>query len=303
MIISDQILDGNKAETFVAYLLSNYCLTRPVSSGTDIGIDLYCELIRNNKPDLHFWVQVKSTKNESIRILQNGKAFYSFKTQHLAYWKAQPVPVFAFLIINTDKIKPDNYFIHVVNVTEYLLNHDIRESKTQSLQSNAVIHNDKDLKNFLFHQVDITSARQKLDYGIISPTPSTKNEYVKKIYPSGSSKFADKILDTIRSSTSFILEELINLERKNPDDDNAYNRRKKFARILEVFNYRLNWEVHYYLGLSYLQDKEYPKAKTSFDQSLKIIRSDKNIVQKDWEPIKVKIKKLIKKINHIENYT
>ena len=34
---------GNFAEATVAAWLSRRCLVRPVATGTDIGVDLYCE--------------------------------------------------------------------------------------------------------------------------------------------------------------------------------------------------------------------------------------------------------------------
>jgi len=61
-------LKGNYAENLVAEWLSRVCLVRPVASGTDIGIDLYCESVVGNKPYHHFWVQVKTITSKDISI-------------------------------------------------------------------------------------------------------------------------------------------------------------------------------------------------------------------------------------------
>lgn len=297
MKISNQILQGNNAELLVAYLLSEYCLVRTVASGTDIGIDLYCELLRENRPFLHFWVQVKSSKSDTIRELKGGGVSYSFKSSHLAYWKFQPVPVFVFLLSNTGKTSPEDFNIHILDVTEYLLSNEIKNSKTQTLRTKFVIRSKKELRGFLFNKLEVTTARQKLNLGIIYPTLSSQDEYVKHVFPDGSGRFAKNILHTIRTSSSFIIQELIDYENSNPTDDNAKDRRKRFARILQAFEPSINWEVPYHLGLSYYQDKDYNNAKTMFERALKIIKIDRNIDQNKWEPTKTKISNWINTVD------
>ena len=49
-------LKANHAEAAVTGWLSRVCLIRPVSAGTDIGVDLYCESVLEDRPFLHFWV-------------------------------------------------------------------------------------------------------------------------------------------------------------------------------------------------------------------------------------------------------
>jgi len=303
MIIQNQVLIGNQAELFIAFLLSKYCLVRPVSSGTDIGIDLYCEIVNDNTPSTHFWVQVKSSVSDSITALKDKSVSYSFKSSHLKYWNFQPVPVFVFLIPDFNNLNPNNFSIYVIDICEYLLNNKIKNQKSQTIRTKNLIRSKLELENFLYNQVDITSARQKLNLGIIYPTPSSQNEYVKRLYPNGSARFADKILDTIRSSTSFILEELIQKENENPKDDNAFYKRKRFAKILQTFDDRQNWEVHYFLGLSYLQDKEYPKALNSFEKSQKIIQLDPRIDQMAWTPNKMMVQSKIDQVKSLINHT
>jgi hypothetical protein len=90
-------LKGNRAEFLVASCLSRRCYVRPVASGTDTGIDLYCEALElaTCEPFLHFWVQVKSGGGIS---LHNSGAAFRFKCRDIEYWLRQPVPVYAFLV-------------------------------------------------------------------------------------------------------------------------------------------------------------------------------------------------------------
>ena len=82
-----------------------------------------------------------------------------------------------------------------------------------------------------------------------------------------------------------------------PENTFFKNKRKEFTAILEALRHRKNWEVHYYLGLSYLQDQRKIEAKTCFQQSLKSIESDTKLIQEDWAPRKQAILTYIKNLN------
>jgi hypothetical protein len=244
---------------------------------------------------LHFWVQVKSSVSESFRKLKQGKYSYKFKTSHLQYWKAQPVPVFVFLLPDINEQSASVFNIYVINITEYLLTNKIGAKKSQTIRTNNHINTIEKLENLVYKIVDITTARQRLNLGILSPTPSSQDQYVKHVYPVHSALYADKILKTIRSSSSFVIGELIELEKQNPNDQNFVNNRRKFASILKALEICMNWEVHYYLGLSYEQDGDKKAAKKFFEKALKIIRTDKNINQNEWN---LTTEMIIAKINH-----
>ena len=63
MTITDEQLKGNWAEQYIASeLASQDCFIRRVTQGHDYGIDLYCETVKDNKPFLHFWCQIKTRK-------------------------------------------------------------------------------------------------------------------------------------------------------------------------------------------------------------------------------------------------
>jgi hypothetical protein len=58
---------GSRGEMFVGFLLSSFCLIRPVANGTDVGVDLYCETLIDGIPHSHFWVQVKTQTTNRLR--------------------------------------------------------------------------------------------------------------------------------------------------------------------------------------------------------------------------------------------
>src|SRR5689334_16176478 len=89
---TQQRLSGNYAAQYVAArLAAANCLVRPVAEGTDQGVDLYCEVIDDEQPKRHFWVQVKGGLT---RPPTGGHPRITLGGKHLAYWANQPVPVF-----------------------------------------------------------------------------------------------------------------------------------------------------------------------------------------------------------------
>ena len=209
--ISENQIKGNFGENYVSYILSKYCLVRPVASGTDIGIDLYCELILNREPFLHFWVQVKTCKAVSIK---QDSASYQFKTSHLQYWYRQPVPVFAFLVpVNWPK-NPSK--IYVVNITEYLIREGIPTSDTKTLTSNLIIEpeNNESLEKFLYEIVPITHAIKKITDGIVAPIPVLSPQYERKYVIGFTKKYVMRILNTIRTTAAFASLDLLKQEEK-----------------------------------------------------------------------------------------
>ncbi|MBU1131048.1 DUF4365 domain-containing protein [Patescibacteria group bacterium] len=91
---------GNIGESFVQYLLSEFCLVHKIDGSMDIGNDFICELIRDQYPtNLLFYVQVKYTQNEP-----------HLKKSTIKYWEGSPIPVYLFWL----KDKP----IHLEDLSE-----------------------------------------------------------------------------------------------------------------------------------------------------------------------------------------
>jgi hypothetical protein len=130
--IDEKRAKGNYGVFLVASKLSKFCLVRPVSEGTDQGIDLFCEsfedAFRGGRPFLHFWVQVKTLKG----IQKNSNfASFSFDVNHLNYWGRQPVPVFAFLVPIESLDSEEPFRFYVIDFTRQIL-----ENNSNSNQKN-----------------------------------------------------------------------------------------------------------------------------------------------------------------------
>lgn len=110
-MITDEQLKGNWAEQYIASKLAEQgCLIRHVTQGHDSGIDLYCETIKENSPFLHFWCQVKTSKNWKGK--RKKISFPSNQSKnHKDYWLTQPVPVFIFLVPDLRRQSNIPYYI------------------------------------------------------------------------------------------------------------------------------------------------------------------------------------------------
>lgn len=287
MKIPLQRIAGNQAEMYVSYKLSRYCLVRPVASGTDIGIDLYCESVKENEPNIHFWIQVKGSE-KNIKKLKNGKISYKFRTEHLKYWNNQPVPIFAFIIDNHNASDLTKCNIYIINLTEQIISGNFTESKTKTLYSDIFIDSDEKLENFILNDVEITAARQKLKEGIISPIPSSRFLYVNRYLPIGSSKFSPLIYRTIRTTVAFVLGDLIEIQKGDPNNQQVKQYRKLYTLILEAFKDTKHWEVPFNLGLSYKLDDRSIDAIEQFRRSKEILETDMNL-DKDYTEWRKKI--------------
>jgi hypothetical protein len=201
--VSNRQLKGNFAENIVAEWLSRVCLVRSVTTGTDIGIDLYCEALVENNPYLHFWVQVKAITNRDISM-KNGIKFasYRFKRSHLEYWARQPIPVYAFLVPVNDWPPKYPERVYGIAITRYIIESGIPESKTVKLETAectefATI--DNDWNKFISEIVPADTAILLFSKGIVSEINFVGSS--QKHFPRGFAlKYAEKILDAVRDS-------------------------------------------------------------------------------------------------------
>lgn len=184
--VPEEMLKGNMGEAFAQYILSKSALVRPVVSGTDIGIDLYCESIVRSEPFQHFWVQVKSSANfpNSLEI-----AKHAFRTVDLVYWAKQPVPVLAFLV-PIPQSGEALQFIHVVDVTMNLITSGINQgqdsqsvasSKELILQVNDEAILEKGLDRLLYEHVPYVVSAMYASRGIVYPIPTPDPTYTKTV--------------------------------------------------------------------------------------------------------------------------
>ncbi len=224
---------GNYAEYVAASWLSRQCLVRSVASGTDIGIDLYCESVHREDPFQHFWVQVKAISQSNIRDTPQGlAAFYDFETRHLRYWSRQPVPVYSFLVPIEGWPAPEPARIFGVNISYELLKDGIprgdqhRYSTTDCIERESL---DRDLTQFITVVVPVHTAALFVPHGVI-PVIEWPEARPEPHLPSGLTlRHIEQIDDATRQTMEICLTELLRLE--DPSDADL-QRRRRYSRIL-----------------------------------------------------------------------
>jgi len=182
--IDPKQMKGNKGEQYIAQQLSdNNCFIRHVPQGHDIGIDLYCEstkyceTAKRYMPFLHFFVQVKKWKQNTIAK--------SDVANDIQYWRDQPVPVFIF------HVKEDNSY-DIYSALYFILN----EKKEEDYRLPAAMGKKKQLEEFFRKEGFLE--RNYFEWGLlkgnINPIPSLEKTEVKWF-------FADKMnLDDYRDN-------------------------------------------------------------------------------------------------------
>jgi tetratricopeptide (TPR) repeat protein len=291
--IDEKRAKGNYGVFLVASKLSKFCLVRPVSEGTDQGIDLFCEsfedAFRGGRPFLHFWVQVKTLKG----IQKNSNfASFSFDVNHLNYWGRQPVPVFAFLVPIESLDSEEPFRFYVIDFTRQILeNNSNSNQKNCTLYSSLLIQNDDDIKRFISKLVLSNSALLKIREGVIAHMPSLDPSYVISFPPNQPIRYIDVILQQIRRTSAMAIQGM--LQAREDESPELAQKRRKLTEVLQCFENNDHYENQYSLGLSKMKDKDYSKAKDHFEKSLKIINRDPEIDQKRWEGIKERLRKLI----------
>lgn len=109
MKVTDSQQRGNWGEQFIAeQLTSQGCFVRHVTQGHDSGVDLYCESVEHGIPFLHFWCQIKTSKNYNRK---REKMSIKPRLNHREYWLKQPVPVYIFMVPDARPAASFPYFI------------------------------------------------------------------------------------------------------------------------------------------------------------------------------------------------
>lgn len=240
VLVDENRLKGNYGATLVAQILSQRCLVRPVSEGTDIGVDLYCESVtKEGRPFQHFWVQVKT----GIRIhvaSDDQSATVSFDRGHLEYWDRQPVPVFALLVPLVAWPPQPPEHIYIVDVTSHLLTHGPPSQEEIRLPSRRVPEtikpgNIERLEWFLYQHVPSLTGARKIRDGIIDCTESPEGDwYVKRLVSGWTPRFLGKVLDTMRRTAAFGALDL--MDTGQPHDPEQSRSLELLISVLRVFD-------------------------------------------------------------------
>ena len=291
-------LKGNYAEHFVASWLSRVCLVRPVSAGTDIGVDLYCETIIEGTPFLHFWVQVKTINQSNIKEVKNKEiAWYDFETKHLKYWERQPVPVYAFLVPLDDWPPSIPKRIYTVKLTEQIIRNGIPNQSYLRMNTSEWADLEKidvDLKEFVNKVVPGDTSIILLQKGFVAPIPELQ-EVSEKRYPIGIGyQYLDKILENIRDASVMGLNNSLKLEQIYP----AYKTtRKRFESIALLFLNNSTISGLSMLVESAIVDNEIEKAKNYIYNAIIKIENDP---RKSEENKRIQLDKIQKMLNNLQ---
>jgi hypothetical protein len=265
---SKKQLIGNAGEAFITYKLSRYCLVRPVSSGTDIGIDIFCETLSSEGDDeypfLHFWVQAKSTASIEIKPITHSQ-------EKIEYWSRQPIPVFIFQTSVDEKLENEGKFrFKVTSISEKIINKRANEQNKNDYEFE--ITSEDQLKEFIYVKLPEITSRLRLSEGVISVIPTLRKQYVKHLQFKNCHPFSKNILNTIRNAGFLISDIDQNVEKES--EELAF-RRRHLTEILETFTaikeWKGKWDIYYHIGLSKEMDCKHETALVMYEKSLHII--------------------------------
>jgi hypothetical protein len=266
--IAESQIIGSRGEMFVAFLLSQFCLVRPVANGTDVGVDLYCEALVEGVPHGHFWVQVKTRKKSISKQMR-------FHAKDLEYWSRQPIPVFVFFVSDS-AMELDKYKINVINLTEKSIEEpflDPKSTPSRTLVSDFSITSVEELKRFVFSQVPETIARQFLRDGVLFPVkPTAHDQYLKSYRSVHIHRFSRLIMKNIGRTAALLLNDIL----KHPREELKLQR-AQLEQILETFIEWGNADFHFSLGLSKMSSLKYQDAIRCFERSCRNIQDDGNL--------------------------
>jgi hypothetical protein len=278
--VPDSSLKGNAGVWLVGkWLADGGCLVRPVAADTDIGIDLYCETIEESKAFLHFFVQVKSGKQVKVK---DERARISLEKRHLKYWIKQPAPVFVFLVPEVDHDK-----IYVIDMARWNVDGGqirINRNNRQIVEANYCFRlNPSDSSKFLKEYVPCAHVLLNASNGICMSIPQTEPQYVRQNIRGIRGRYAEKVVDQMRTNTVYTLWDLLEIPVRHTTDLNSYKAIQPLAKLIEIFTeYDDHWETFYVMGLYYEKTGTIKMAKQKYlrARAKEIIENDPIVDQR-----------------------
>jgi hypothetical protein len=279
MTITDEQLKGNWAEQYIAANLASHgCFIRHVTQGHDSGIDLYCETLKENIPFLHFWCQVKTSKNWKGKRKQ--LSFKPEKKQHEDYWLKQPVPVFIFLVPDLrDKLNIPYYICRAFDLLS-----------NEKIKSFLKIELPKDLSTFLNEDLVSETHLWELKNGKVSSLKTPKREYTIQYPKDNVHKFEKRLFKNMHTTLWRLSEDIlfrdINkmdiLEKTdlNNDENERFRKAKPYMHALKIL-IKSKHDEHYQnyltIGHCYELEKEHEESLNYYKESWSIINRDPNV--------------------------
>jgi hypothetical protein len=274
-LVTENRLKGNYGTALVMSRLSSECLVRPVAADTDVGVDLYCETVAENRPFLHFWLQVKAGDQCKLDT-RAERASCSFEIEHLNYWARQPVPVFAALVPTEWPVRrePDIYVIDIT--TQSLLNNLTFTQETVTLWSDYrwPAGERSPVQQFLMDLVPDTTARLQVSKGVIAYSPTPTPQYVQRSPAVPVLKFKDQIQDQLRRTAANAILFSIQEGHATIEDDEF---RRLLAKVVEQFGDDPHWENFFSRGISSHADENYSNAIAMYAKARESIQNDPNV--------------------------
>lgn len=302
-------LKGSRAEFLVASCLSRRCYVRPVASGTDTGIDLYCEAVElaDGEPFLHFWVQVKS--GSGIRHHNSGAAF-SFKCRDIEYWLRQPVPVYAFLVPEQTLTGAETK-AYVVDLARQ--RHARRIADRMEGRHKVTLHSDldidlggRDLDRFLEEVLKPDYVLRAAQSGTHAFLPQLQASYLRGALVGICGPYAGHFVEQIRRGASAVLRDLA---REPAPTDEMKRQMAVCAEVLKPFtlagaredldrqDYReWHYEDYVALGLWLHLSGKIPKGNKMLRRAIACVQNDEKFKagHTDAVGLVVRIESLIK---------
>ena len=302
MTITDNQSKGNWGEQYIAANLSSQgCFVRHVPQGNDTGVDLYCETIKGNEPFLHFWCQIKTSKNYKKESKQE-----SFKPEkkYKEYWLTQPVPVFIFLV--PDLRDEPNTPYYICRAFDLLI-------KEKRINSFIKIESPKDLSTFLNEDqgLALETFLWELKEGKVSHLKTPKKEHTIQFPTNQTHKFEPKLFESLHS-TLWLLSRDILFHDINPkdmlgktilnnDEKERFRKARPYMEALEIL-IKTKGDKHYQnfttIGIYYELEKEYERSLKYYKKSMSIIKEDPDvdISKRPWSDIIEEIHQHIERV-------
>lgn len=292
--IDENRIKGNYGVYALMKELSKFCFTRPVFEGTDVGIDLYCETYEKpmigGRPFLHFWAQVKTTENNTLR---DGTMPFSFESHHIKYWSKQPVPVFAFIVRVPDWPLTDSiYPFYIIDIKLHtFLNQELIDGRNHTLYSCLTINSEDELQNFILNIVPYITAIHKIPEGIVQSLPTIDPKYEVRPIIDLCHLYLDRIMWQIRRTSTGAI---IGSYNHALDNEDIKKDIRKLKEIAKAFIDDEHWETPLSLGLASQLDNDYVEAKGFFERAIEIIEKDPHTCGKEgWERRKEDLRRMI----------
>jgi hypothetical protein len=287
MTITDNQLKGNWGEQYIAANLSSQgCLVRHVPQGNDTGVDLYCETINNDKPFLHFWCQIKTSKDYKRESKQES---FGPEKNHKEYWLAQPVPVFIFLV--PDLRDESNVPYYICRAFDLL--------NKEKINSFIKIESPEDLPTFLNERLVSETFLWELKDGKVSHLKTPEKEYTRQ-FPTGfTHEFESKLFISLYSTLWLLSEDILfhDINRKdmlekltlNDDEKERFKKAKPYMKALEIL-IEAKKDRHYQnfrtVGIYYELKKEYEKSLEYYKESEFFLKDENiNISEEPWDSV------------------